>query len=65
MECPECEGGGFIAKLYPNGHTEVRCETCGGSGVIESEYLCECGVDASGSGEDHSDYCPKSEGLQL
>lgn len=31
-DCPECMGGGFIAKLYPNGHTEERCEECEGTG---------------------------------
>jgi hypothetical protein len=31
-ECPECHGGGFIAKLYPNGHTEESCEYCNGTG---------------------------------
>ena|SRR5690606_22230866 len=33
-ECLECAGAGFIANLYPNGHTEVRCENCDGSGTV-------------------------------
>ena len=70
MVCPECEGGGFIAKLYPNGHTEARCEICDGRGYIEegeSEYKstfkekrCECGSDTVGSPM-HSAWCPKYE----
>ncbi|HLD91572.1 MAG TPA: hypothetical protein VI911_11295 [Patescibacteria group bacterium] len=35
--CPECEGSGFIGKLYPSGHTEVKCERCSGEGMIEDE----------------------------
>ena len=34
-ECYECEGGGWIAKLYPNGHTEMTCDVCMGVGYIE------------------------------
>lgn len=33
-ECSECEGGGIVPKLYPNGHTEERCEKCDGEGQI-------------------------------
>jgi len=32
--CPECDGGGMIAKLYPKGHTEVNCEKCHGEGKL-------------------------------
>lgn len=32
--CPVCEGGGWIAKLYPSGHTEVACERCDGEGTL-------------------------------
>ena len=35
--CPECEGGGMHFKLYPSGHTEVTCECCSGTGVVEYE----------------------------
>lgn len=35
IECPECYGGGMVAKLYPNGHTEVSCEYCDGIGEVE------------------------------
>lgn len=34
-ECYNCEGGGWTAKLYPYGHTEVTCEICMGHGYIE------------------------------
>lgn len=34
-QCPDCEGGGIIPKLYPNGHTEARCDLCEGEGYIE------------------------------
>lgn len=32
--CPECEGGGFVAKLLPSGHAEVKCEICCGRGYL-------------------------------
>lgn len=32
--CPECDGGGMIAVLYPKGHTEINCEKCRGEGKI-------------------------------
>lgn len=39
IECEECNGTGevMIAKLYPNGHTEVNeeCPICGGEGIID------------------------------
>jgi hypothetical protein len=35
IECPHCYGGGMVAKLYPNGHTEVSCEYCDGVGEVE------------------------------
>lgn len=34
-ECYDCSGGGFIGRLYPSGHSEVRCETCNGTGVLD------------------------------
>lgn len=37
--CPECDGAGFQAKLYPSGHTEVRCEECNGQGYFEAEDM--------------------------
>ena len=33
--CEECGGSGFIAKLYPQGHCEARCEQCEGTGLKE------------------------------
>ncbi len=62
-ECPECGGGGMIAKLYPQGHTEVSCEECCGLGWLEtteqldSKVKCECGADSIKS-SGHSDWCP-------
>ena len=35
QECGDCSGGGFIGRLYPSGHTEVRCETCNGNGFLD------------------------------
>ena len=39
IECEKCNGIGkvMIAKLYPNGHTEVNeeCPACGGEGIID------------------------------
>jgi len=37
IECPECCGGGMVAKLFPSGHTEVKCERCYGEGVIDNK----------------------------
>ena len=37
--CPDCEGAGFIAKLYPSGHTEATCEECDGRGFEEQDEL--------------------------
>ncbi len=37
VDCSNCGGGGMVAKLYPSGHTEEKCETCGGTGQIEIE----------------------------
>lgn len=38
VECPDCGGSGFIAKLYPSGHTEERCDLCDGSGEVSWSY---------------------------
>lgn len=35
-ECPDCEGGGIVAKLYPSGHTEATCERCDGLGQLDA-----------------------------
>lgn len=34
--CPECYGAGWVGRLYPNGHNEVTCEACGGTGEGET-----------------------------
>lgn len=39
--CTECGGGGFIAKLYPSGHTEQTCDECGGLGYEEQDEFDE------------------------
>ena len=35
--CPDCEGVGWVAKLYPQGHTEETCQTCEGEGYIDKK----------------------------
>lgn len=37
VPCPECEGAGWVGKLYPSGHTEATCDTCSGEGFFEEE----------------------------
>jgi len=49
VECPECEGAGEVATTSPSACSaprdeccggcfgEVTCETCGGTGMVESE----------------------------
>lgn len=32
--CGNCEGSGMDCKLYPNGHTEITCEECDGTGEV-------------------------------
>jgi len=67
--CPDCDGEGetMVAKLYPNGHTEVmeECALCSGFGDViigrgeVKGTKCECGSEAIGSNF-HSDWCPRN-----
>lgn len=70
-ECPTCEGAGMEVALRPNGHTEINCLDCHGTGInpdfedftigadgAEISLKCECGIEKIGGGI-HSDWCAK------